>query len=333
MAITNSTSFHNGATTTNWVLNEALYGTTDLVEALNLGAYENYTWHEDIGFSNNGYPVFTYNEPNYPLLGSEWYYEITNDNGSITYQYLEMASDTIINDQPIHILVRINTLYDKDKSEVITHEYIYEHNDKVYWWNKTLGEFTTLYDFEAEEGDEWEIKVGIESITMHVDAVEQYEYEGRQFKLLRVSDDADIFSGDIVCGIGHLTSFFPEKLMNKDAGYRVENIRCYWQDGELVYQNGNQDCDEIYEQHHLSVDEIYTENGFAIYPNPSNNVLFVKTCHGASLQSEYRITNILGETVISGRIASENQQIKVSSLPEGIYFISIGNATMKFLKR
>nr|MCR5036431.1 T9SS type A sorting domain-containing protein [Bacteroidales bacterium] len=171
------------------------------------------------------------------------------------------------------------------------------------------------------------------SITMHVDAVEQYEYEGRQFKLLRVSDDADIFSGDIVCGIGHLTSFFPEKLMNKDAGYRVENIRCYWQDGELVYQNGNQDCDEIYEQHHLSVNEINTETGFAIYPNPSNNVLFVKTCHGASLQSEYRITNILGETVISGRIASENQQINVSSLPEGIYFISIGNATMKFLKR
>ncbi len=332
MGISNSTSFHNGATPTNWVLNEALYGTTDLVEALNLGTYENYTWHEDIGFSNNGYPVFTYNEPNYPLLGSEWYYEITNDNGSITYQYLEMASDTIINDQPIHILVRINTLYDKDKTEVITHEYIYEHNDKVYWWNKTLGEFTTLYDFEAEEGDEWEIKVGIESITMHVDAVEQYEYEGRQFKLLRVSDDADIFSGDIVCGIGHLTSFFPEKLMNKDAGYRVENIRCYWQDGELVYQNGNQDCDEIYEQHHLSVDEIETETGFAIYPNPSHDVLFVKTCHGASLQSEYRITNTMGQTLMIGEITSENHQIDVSSLPEGMYFITIDSSTTKFLK-
>jgi len=330
MMISNSSSFQHGATTTNWVLNEAIYGTTDLIEALNLGSYENYTWHEDIGFSNNGYPVFTYNEPNYPLLGSEWYYEITNDNGSITYQYLEMASDTIINDQPIHILVRINTLYDKDKSEVITHEYIYEHNDKVYWWNKTLGEFTTLYDFGANEGDEWEIKVGNESITMHVDAVEQYEYEGKQLKMLCVRDEADIFSGHIACGIGHLTSFFPEKLMNKYAGYRVENIRCYWQNGELIYQNGNQNCDEIYEQHHFSVDEIYTENVFDIYPNPSYNVLFVLS---DNINSEYRITNILGETVISGSIASENQQINVSSLLEGIYFISIGNATMKFLKR
>ena len=264
-------------------------------------------------------------------IGTEWYYEITNDNGSITYQYLSCAADTTINDQPIHILVRINTLYDKEKSETITHEYVYEENNKIYWWNKTLGEFTTLYDFGAEEGDEWEIKVGNESITMHVDAVEPYEYEEQTLKLMRVSDASDIFSGEIVCGIGHLTSFFPEKLMTK--GYRVEGIRCLWQDGELVYQNGDQDCDEIYEQHHFDVEENYVENNFAIYPNPSHDVLFVKTCHGASLQSEYRIINILGEIVASGKIVSETQQINISSLPEEMYFISIGNATTKFLKK
>ena len=262
-------------------------------------------------------------------IGTEWYYEILNDNGSITYQYLECAADTTINDQPIHILVRINTLY--DKSQITTHEYIYEENNKVYWWNKTLNEFTTLYDFEAEEGDEWEIKVGNESITMHVDAVEPYDYEGQTLKLLRVSDANDIFSGEIVCGIGHLTSFFPEKLMTK--GYRVENIRCFWQDGELVYQNGDQDCDEIYEQYHLGIDENEAENGFVIYPNPSHNVLFVKTCHGASLQSEYRITNTMGQTIMIGTINSENHQIDVLSLPEGMYFITIGNATMKFMKK
>ncbi|MBO7470095.1 MAG: T9SS type A sorting domain-containing protein [Bacteroidales bacterium] len=265
---------------------------------------------------------------NFPI-GTEWYYEITNDNGSVTYQYLECAADTTINDKPIHILVRINTLYDKEKYDVTTHEYIYEEYNKVYWWNKTLGEFTTLYDFGAEVGDEWEIKVGNESITMHVDAVEPYDYEGQTLKLLRVSDANDIFSGDIICGIGHLTSFFPEKLMNK--GYRVENIRCFWQDGELVYQNGDQDCDEIYEQHHLGVDEIDAENEFVIYPNPSHNVLFVKTCHGASLQSEYRITNIMGQTLMTGEITSENQQIDVSSLPKGIYFITVNNASKIFV--
>ena len=261
---------------------------------------------------------------------AEWYYEIHNDDGSITYQYLSCAADTTINDQPIHILVRINTLYDKQKSETITHEYVFEENNKVYWWNKTLGEFTTLYDFGAEVGDEWEIKVGTQTIPVHVDAAQTVIYKSQEYKMLSISDPDDIFTGDIICGIGHLTSFFPEKLMTK--GYRVEGIRCFWQDGELVYQNGDQDCDEIYEQHHLGIDEIENEYGFVIYPNPSHDVLFVKTCHGASLQSEYRITNMIGQTIMIGKIASENQQIDVSELTEGMYFISIGNEMMKFLK-
>lgn len=260
---------------------------------------------------------------NFPI-GTEWYYEITNDNGSVTYQYLECAADTTINDHPIHILVRINTLY--DKSDIITHEYIYEENNKVYWWNKTLGEFTTLYDFGAEVGDEWEIKVGTQTIQVHVDAAQTVTYKSQEYKMLSISDPDDIFTGDIICGIGHLTSFFPEKLMNK--GYRVENIRCFWQDGELVYQNGDQDCDEIYEQHHLGVDEIDAENEFVIYPNPSYNVLYVLS---DNINSEYRVTNLMGQTLMIGEITSENHMIAVSSLPKGIYFITVNNASKIFV--
>lgn len=260
---------------------------------------------------------------NFPI-GTEWYYEITNDNGSVTYQYLECAADTTINDQPIHILVRINTLY--DKSEVITHEYIYEENNKVYWWNKTLNEFTTLYDFGAEEGDEWEIKVGTQTIPVHVDAAQTVTYKSQEYKMLSISDPDDIFTGDIICGIGHLTSFFPEKLMTK--GYRVEGIRCFWQDGNLVYQNGDLDCDEIYEQHHFGIDEFDNESGLIIYPNPSHDVLYVLS---KNINLEYRIINLMGQTLIVGEIISENQQINVSSLPKGIYFITVNNASQKFV--
>ncbi len=155
-----------------------------------------------------------------PILpsGAEWYYEILNENGSITYQYMYQAGDTIIQDEPTHILVKINTLYDKDLHQDVTHEYVYERDGKVYWWNKTLEEFTVLYDFYAQVGDSWTIKVGTESLIMHVDAVEEIEYEGRTYRMLHVSDPEDLFSGDIVCGIGHLTSFFPERLMNNGDG-------------------------------------------------------------------------------------------------------------------
>ena len=268
------------------------------------------------------------------LTGSEWYYEILNDDGSITYQHLYQAGDTIVNDEPTQILVKINTLYDKGLHDEVTREYVYERDGKVYWWNKTLEEFTVLYDFSAEEGDEWEIKIGTESLTMHVDAVEDFEYEGRTYRMLHVSDPEDLFTGDIVCGIGHFTSFFPELLMGNGDGMRVEGLRCYWVEDKMVFHMGDEDCDAIYEElHGLEEDGPSTGSGtLTVYPNPTNGILFVETRRATSLPEQtYRITNLMGQTVLSGNITAETQQIDVSALPEGMYFITFAGETRKFV--
>jgi hypothetical protein len=274
------------------------------------------------------------------LMGSEWYYEIQNENGSVTYQYMYQAGDTIVQDEPTHILVRINTLYDKGLRDEVTHEYVYKRNNKVYWWNKTLEAFTMLYDFEAEVGDEWEIKVGTESLIMHVDAVETVEYEGSFYRMLRVSDAGNIFSGNIVCGIGHLTSFFPERLMDNRDGILVEGLRCYWVEDELVFKPGDEDCDAIYDELHGIEEDgpstpstgSGTAGTFEVYPNPTNGVLFVETHGRASLSNQtYRITNLMGQTVLSGNITAETQQIDVANLPEGMYFITFAGKTLKFV--
>ncbi|MBO7083909.1 MAG: T9SS type A sorting domain-containing protein, partial [Bacteroidales bacterium] len=296
---------------------------------------DNYLWLEDGNNTNDGFPVFVYIEPTNLVSGSEWYYEILNDDGSITYQYLQHTNDTTIQDEPVQIIVKINTLYDKGEHIEKSYEYIFERDGKIYWWNKTLEEFTVLYDYNAQAGDEWEIKVGTQSIVMHVDAVEIYEYEGRLYKILLVSDEGNLFSGMIVCGIGHLTSFFPEKLLNK--GYRVEGIRCFWQNGELVFKYGDRDCDEVYEEYHdYGMDEPTGSEGFSIFPNPTDGMIYiVETCHGASLQgqTEYRITNLMGQTLMTGDITTENQQLDVSNLPKGIYFITVGKDTRKIVIR
>ena len=272
-------------------------------------------------------------------IGNEWYYEIENENGSITYQYMYQAGDTIVQDEPTHILVKINTLYDKDLHQDVTHEYVYERDGKVYWWNKTLEEFTVLYDFGAQEGDSWTIKVGTETLIMHVNSVETFEYEGKTYRMLHVSDADDYFSGDIVCGIGHLTSFFPERLMNNGDGLRVEGLRCYWVEDELVFKYGDEDCDAIYDElHGIEEDGPSTGSGaagpFTVYPNPTNGVLFVETVCTPSLPAEtYHITNLVGQTVLSGNITADNQQINVSSLPQGMYFITFAGETQKFVVR
>ncbi len=266
----------------------------------------------------------------------EWYYEIQNEDGSITYQYMYQAGDTIINDEPTHILVKINTLYDKGLRDEVTHEYVYERDGKLYWWNKTLEEFTVLYDYEAEVGDSWEIKVGTRTLDMHVDAVEEIEYEGRTYRMLRVTDPEDLFSGNIVCGIGHLTSFFPERLMDKGDGVRVEGMRCYWNEGELVFKYGDEDCDAVYsEVHGLDEEGPSTlSTGLVIYPNPTDGTLFVQTLRATSLLDQpYRIINLIGQIVLSGNITAETQQIDVANLPKGMYFITFAGETRKFVVR
>ena len=164
-----------------------------------------------------------------------------------------------------------------------------------------------LYDLGAQQGDSWVIKVGTESITMHVDAVDYYYYDGRLFRLLWVSDEDDLFSGTIVCGIGHLSSFFPERLMTRDKGYGVNGLRCYWNYGNLVFTVNRDDCDAIYAELHNGLEEP-TEIPFAIYPNPTDGILVVETFPETSLTTnEYRITNLMGQTVLTGSLTAEPQ--------------------------
>ena len=277
---------------------------------------------------------------------SEWYYEIEWDNGNITYQHLEYATDTTIGTERPKVIVRSNTQYDRDEFIEITHEYILEEGNVVYWWNKDLEEFTTLYDYNAEAGDEWEIKVGAESILVHVDSVGVFEYDGDTRKMLHISDAGNIFNGDIVVGYGHMTSFFPEKLMRRDASFTVNGLRCYWVEDALLYHSGDEDCDAIYSEIH-GVDEdgpstpstgSGTAGALVVYPNPTNGVLTVSVrlphCDSPTTgQTEYQISNLMGQTLLQGRISSETQQIDISTLPAGMYFISVGKQTEKFVVR
>ena len=301
-----------------------------------------YEWQRQLESTYSGVNQFEislhYNtlEQQFPIL-SEWYYELEWGNGNITYQHLEYAADTTIGNERPKIIVRTNTIYDRDEFTEITHEYILEEGNVVYWWNKDLEEFTTLYDYNAEAGDEWEIKVGTESIMVHVDSVGVFEYDGGTHKMLHISDAGDLFSGDIVVGYGHMTSFFPEKLMRRDANFTVNGLRCYWVEDNLVFKYGDTDCDAIYAELHNGINEDGPSTGsgtFAVYPNPTDGILFVQTLRATSLPEEtYRITNLMGQTLLQGHISAETQQIDITILPAGMYFINVGETTLKFVIR
>ncbi|MBR1513014.1 MAG: T9SS type A sorting domain-containing protein [Bacteroidales bacterium] len=86
---------------------------------------------------------------------------------------------------------------------------------------------------------------------------------------------------------------------------------------------------------------------FTVFPNPTNGVLFVETFpetspneiiassetfQETSLPGEtYRITNLMGQTLMAGQITAEKQQIDVSVLHKGMYFITVAGKTQRFV--
>ena len=72
------------------------------------------------------------------------------------------------------------------------------------------------------------------------------------------------------------------------------------------------------------------KNNFVIYPNPSTNQLFIKS---ENLEDyEFKIINLLGKKVASGRINGKTETVDISSLPPNVYILRIANEAVKFVK-
>lgn len=81
---------------------------------------------------------------------------------------------------------------------------------------------------------------------------------------------------------------------------------------------------------HLGVEE--HENGYRVYPNPTKGLLNIDTqCFAtqSSSPTEYRITNVMGQLLMTGEIS---ETIDVSMLQNGMYFLGIDGNIVKFIK-
>ena len=105
-----------------------------------------------------------------------------------------------------------------------------------------------------------------------------------------------------------------------DKGYVNTMVKVQSTDGELQFSvSVNENL--------LSISEI--KNEISIYPNPSIGILYIENQGNAST---FSISNMLGQTVMTGNI-TDNQTIDVSRLDDGMYFICIGQRTVKFVVR
>ena len=72
------------------------------------------------------------------------------------------------------------------------------------------------------------------------------------------------------------------------------------------------------------------ENNFRIYPNPANDIINIKM--NKAIDGTVYITDVLGQQVFMGKIASDNstKQVSVATLSQGVYFIKIESGNQSF---
>ena len=117
---------------------------------------------------------------------------------------------------------------------------------------------------------------------------------------------------------GHVSYDYFDNTYNLIQGDVYYSVNC-------VYIRGEEQCESEYLDVPIDITSV-DENtaNINIYPNPTNGILVVETQYSASQPTNtYRITNLLGQTLLQGTLTTEIQQINVSSLPDGMYLIRV----------
>ena len=170
-------------------------------------------------------------------LGAEWYFNVLSQ-GPIT-------------EPPFHYIQYMVTGEEEKQGHTCSvingYEYVYEEDGVVYWYNSTDEEFTVLYDFNAEAGESWYCAVAdYYPCLITVDSVGSVTWDGHTYRTQYVTgvieDYWTVMDGRIIEGIGYEKGLFPEVVID---GPEYEYMRCYLVDGEMLYHEGDYDCDYV----------------------------------------------------------------------------------------
>ncbi|MFP9098423.1 T9SS type A sorting domain-containing protein [Flavobacterium sp. RHBU_24] len=73
------------------------------------------------------------------------------------------------------------------------------------------------------------------------------------------------------------------------------------------------------------VTEGFTKANAALYPNPASGIVNVKVNGVVAANASVTITDVLGKTVMSMPLQSENAAVNISGLTGGVYFVTVQN--------
>lgn len=134
------------------------------------------------------------------------------------------------------------------------------------------------------------------------------------------SNDATMWSGEV----GELT--FLVKKWDESADNGDGTYGAYIG----VDQTGSIEFEEYSTSFTASLGDALNNN-IHIYPNPAQDFVFIDN---ASIDDNINVFNVVGKRVMSFKIETENQQVDITELKSGIYFLRLNNGqATKLLKK
>jgi hypothetical protein len=291
------------------------------------------------------------NEPWCPT-GATWIYRFFSTT-SREYMKYEYVKDTIVEQQSVKKLDVYNIRYigpglppDNGARIVgfIGHEYIYESNDSIFWYDTSTTNFEYLYRFNAQVGDEQVLRTAknhcdgrVISDTITVLSLTTDTFDNRIFNAAVMSYGDSVRLGTILSRIGPNVSFLPEANPTYCPSFNFfEELVCYMDNIRGIIQFSNQgvygDCQNIStsinDKKHTSV-KVYT-----VYPNPAKNT--IKIDEVKQLPMLLQIYNFAGRLVMEQ--LEFKGEVSVLELSAGVYIVKLTdtkgeNGYAKFIKQ
>ena len=167
-----------------------------------------------------------------------------------------------------------------------------------------------------------------------------------QLRILGTNDNANVFLNQTMSGTNEQTLYFnleAESSKNgvstpiaKDSDGHYQDIALSFRSTESGFagksKGGLYEIKSInFYAQPLSIEDLNLLDNIQVYPNPAQDYIFIDN---ANIDDNVNVFNVVGKRVMSFKIETENQQLDITELKSGLYFLRLNNGqAVKLLKK
>lgn len=268
-------------------------------------------------------------------LGARWHYSASTNGilppGSEYYLY-ESEKDTVV---AARSCKKITITYFRHTGDTayLPPVFVYQSTDTAFYYNQVYSRYFPLYIFNVSPGDTLRYHVPEMPVNPAdtiwqsvVDSVTDFVAGSQTLKRVWTREPNDLsaysFWGGYIERLGNLSQMLhmPHARIPEWDGF----IRCY-SDQDIAYNFNTYPCDY---RPALGIAGREEDKGIAVFPNPANEVLNIKTIDKAP--TRYRLYNAVGQLCLAGQF-KEAATVGLGRLPAGMYVleVQIRNSTIR----